>query len=98
MPNSWVLPGGHIDPGESLENAVVRELEEETGIKIQSDGNKLSFENSPVTLFPFYAFESSVSKAKILKETTEKGMRYEIDWMQCPFAHLIIFFRVQLAC
>ncbi|WP_228547107.1 NUDIX hydrolase [Candidatus Neptunochlamydia vexilliferae] len=27
----WVLPGGGIDPGESPEEAVVREMEEETG-------------------------------------------------------------------
>lgn len=34
FPNSWVLPGGHIDPGESLESGVIRELKEETGIDI----------------------------------------------------------------
>ena len=35
FPNSWVLPGGHIDPGESLEEGVIRELVEETGIEIR---------------------------------------------------------------
>jgi 8-oxo-dGTP pyrophosphatase MutT (NUDIX family) len=30
----WNLPGGHVDAGESFEAAAVRELEEETGIKI----------------------------------------------------------------
>lgn len=29
----WVFPGGGIDPGESPENAALREIEEETGIK-----------------------------------------------------------------
>lgn len=29
----WVLPNGHIDPGESAESAALRELREEAGIR-----------------------------------------------------------------
>ena len=32
FPYAWVLPGGKIDPNESLEECVIREIEEETGI------------------------------------------------------------------
>jgi 8-oxo-dGTP diphosphatase len=39
FPHAWVLPGGHVDPGESLEEAVIRELEEETGVKIEQQGD-----------------------------------------------------------
>jgi 8-oxo-dGTP pyrophosphatase MutT (NUDIX family) len=29
----WVLPKGHVEPGETLEAAAVREVEEETGVR-----------------------------------------------------------------
>jgi len=29
---SWSLPKGHVDPGETLEEATIREIEEETGL------------------------------------------------------------------
>ena len=34
FPNAWVMPGGHVELGESLEEALIREIHEETGIKI----------------------------------------------------------------
>lgn len=36
FPSAWVLPGGHIDRGESLEEGVIREILEETGVNIEA--------------------------------------------------------------
>lgn len=35
-PDAWDLPGGHVRPAESAPEALVRELNEELGIRIQS--------------------------------------------------------------
>lgn len=34
MPGVWDFPGGHIDPGETPQQALVRELVEELGVRI----------------------------------------------------------------
>ena len=36
---SWVLPGGHVDPDETVEQTVVREFREETGLDVQITGH-----------------------------------------------------------
>ena len=53
FPNAWVLPGGHIELGESMEKSVIREVFEETGIQIQKED----------TICPFFLFESVSMRA-----------------------------------
>lgn len=33
--NKWIMPGGHIEPGESILDGVVREAEEESSLKLR---------------------------------------------------------------
>lgn len=36
--NFWIDPGGHIDPGEDINQAVLREVLEEVGLKVELVG------------------------------------------------------------
>ena len=33
--NKWTMPGGHIEYGETIKEAITREAEEETGLKLE---------------------------------------------------------------
>lgn len=36
--STWSIPGGRVEPGESLADACLREVVEETGVPVQLDG------------------------------------------------------------
>ncbi len=52
--NMWGLPSGKVDEGESLEQAVVRELFEESGI--QAEQSKIKYFKKTFVKYPNYDF------------------------------------------
>jgi len=59
MPHKWELPGGKIDPGESPEQCLRREILEELGIRIVIGGSLPAvthdYPTFRITLHPFVA-------------------------------------------
>ncbi len=69
----FTLPGGHIEPGESVVDAVIREMKEETGLTVKNPRlcgvKQFPLENTPeegrylVFLFTAHEFEGELSSS-----------------------------------
>jgi 8-oxo-dGTP diphosphatase len=77
--DSWSLPGGLLAPGESLEQAAVRKLEEETGLK-------------DVFLEQLYTFSDLDSRGSVavayfaLVDISEALLAQRSEWLPAWFA------------
>ena len=64
FPNVWVFPGGHVDHGETLQQAALRELKEETGIEIEE--RELTFTAMWESIFPPTKEEGPMKKQHLI--------------------------------
>jgi 8-oxo-dGTP diphosphatase len=65
-PGKWDLPGGKIDAGENLEQGLLREVAEETGLKISLQHILGAAESeSPTKRVAYLIFEGSVESGQV---------------------------------
>jgi ADP-ribose pyrophosphatase YjhB (NUDIX family) len=90
----WDVPGGYMDPGESVTEACAREVQEETGVQVRV-GRLIAVYNSPNLLLEYqdgnrlqlvilhFAAKRIGGTLSISDETTEVGYfsRADIDHM-----------------
>lgn len=86
------LPGGEVDEGEGPDEAIVREIDEETGLKLQIDKLTMSYttttyyENRSIIRFLYVGIVGKVDEIKLSSEHSEY-VWLSIDDMLEKFNH-----------
>lgn len=86
----WVLPKGHIEPGETPEVAAAREVEEEAGVHAtivaRAGDSEYVANGRPVrTIFYLMRYEGDVSTDE---ERAREWHRYDVALARLPFENL----------
>ena len=84
----WSFPSGYVDRGESVEDAAVREVKEETGLDVRLTGlvGLYSRAESPVVL-AVYSAEVQGGKMRAGHDAEEVGLFDPADLPYLPFDH-----------
>lgn len=93
-PYGWALPGGFVDYGESLEDAAVREAEEETSLRVRLDRQFHTYSEpsrDPRGHTVTTVFLASIVSGELSAADDAKSARFysrdEIPWHDLAFDH-----------
>lgn len=78
-PNTWWLPGGHVEMGETLEQGVIREVYEETDIRLDPRFTTLVKEDTSKGSKPLYLFVSRTDTSFVALKDGEHSDYLWID-------------------
>ena len=83
MPKKWALVGGAIEKGESPQQAVEREILEETGLEIKKFVKTFSIQRNPDSIEHIFAcrYKGEPTDVTLNEENTNYGW-YDVDEMQ----------------
>ncbi len=84
-PNKWALCAGHVDAGESLESAALREIKEEVGIDITINDLKpfatreLTIRDSNAYITYFYYVKSNLNEKNFTIQKRKNKPFYQVE-------------------
>ncbi len=83
----WVLPGGGVEEGEDINQAVLRELQEETSIEANLKDNLLEFtdprgDRHALFLCEYVSGEAQLHKDSVEANNKDKKQSYSPEWVE----------------
>jgi len=93
MPNKWEFPGGKIEPNETEQDCILREIKEELNIEIQLiqklNPSTFHYPNQSIQLIPFLANHTS-GELQLTEHKNhqwlEKKELIKLDWAEADIA------------